>query len=181
MISVITTIFIADSYRKDCPSNSSGRRVGAGLTKSQAVKDCEPWVNQAPYFRETAREVLAVDGTSQGQEEVWLLFGNGDLLTDYKNRRDSEGNSNYTEQEAIPGCAALLKKRQWSEAIALAVKAGKITAPAHRPLKGSGPRQILRARVDPEALRRIELARKNKGQSLGDYLSEHGLTLPFSQ
>lgn len=51
--------------------------------------------------------------------------------------------------------------------------------PAHRPPKGQhGPRQTLRARVDPEARRRIELARKSKGQSLGDYLSEHGLTLP---
>ena len=52
------------------------------------------------------------------------------------------------------------------------------TRPAHRPLKGSGPRQTLVARVDPEARRRIELARKNKGQSLGDYLSEYGLGLP---
>jgi len=50
---------------------------------------------------------------------------------------------------------------------------------AHRPPKGPhGPRQVLRARVDPEALRRIEIALKNKGQSLGDYLSEHGMGLP---
>lgn len=53
------------------------------------------------------------------------------------------------------------------------------TRPAHRPTKGKhGPRQALRARVDPEAIRRIELARKNKKQSLGDYLSEYGLGLP---
>lgn len=50
--------------------------------------------------------------------------------------------------------------------------------PAHRPLKGSGPRQIVHVRVDPEAVRRIEIERKRKGQSLGDYLSEHGLALP---
>jgi hypothetical protein len=53
------------------------------------------------------------------------------------------------------------------------------TRPAHRPTKGQhGPRQALRARVDPEAIRRIELLRAARGQSLGDYLSEHGLSLP---
>ena len=52
-------------------------------------------------------------------------------------------------------------------------------AAAHRPPKGShGPRQKMTARVDPEAIRRIEIARKIAGQSLGDYLSAHGLALP---
>ena len=125
----ITSIFIANTYGKGCPSNASPTRIGVGLSKNQAIKNCEPWANQAPWFRRHAREVLAVDGTDQGEEEVWLLFGNGDLLTDYRNKPDNEGNSNYVVAEAIPGCAALLKNRQWSEAIALAVSAGKITAP----------------------------------------------------
>jgi hypothetical protein len=50
--------------------------------------------------------------------------------------------------------------------------------PAHRPLKGTQPRVVLRARVDAEALRRIDLARKNKRQSLGDIITEFGLSLP---
>jgi len=59
------------------------------------------------------------------------------------------------------------------------IAAAAIPRPAHRPPKGShGPRQTLKARVDPEAIRRIEIARKVAGQSLGDYLSEHGLGLP---
>jgi hypothetical protein len=51
--------------------------------------------------------------------------------------------------------------------------------PAHRPPKGKhGPRVVLRARVDPEAVRRIEAERLRLGLSLGDYLTRHGMGLP---
>jgi len=83
-----------------------------------------------------------------------------------------------TEASAAKRLRELYNVPSWEDLDDSLRAAGVLPRAAHRPLKGSGPRQVLRARVDPEALRRIEIDRKSKGQSLGDYLSEHGLTLP---
>ena len=59
--STITTVFVADSYGKGCPSNASGRQVGVGMTREKAIQNCEPWANQSPWFRSTAKKVIMVE------------------------------------------------------------------------------------------------------------------------
>lgn len=44
--------------------------------------------------------------------------------------------------------------------------------------KGTAPRVLMHARIDPEALKRIDAIIKKRGITLGDYWSEHGLSLP---
>jgi hypothetical protein len=51
-------------------------------------------------------------------------------------------------------------------------------APGRPPKGANGPRVNLIARVDPEARRRILAEIERRGIGLGDYLSEHGLSLP---
>lgn len=46
-----------------------------------------------------------------------------------------------------------------------------------RPRKGEDTRISLCARVDREAVALIHKERKKREQTLGDYLTEHGLTL----
>ncbi len=69
-----TTIFIADIYRKGCPSNTVGRCAGIGFTPKQAVTHCRPWNNQAPYLTTRTRSICLVDGQGSG-EEVWSVLG----------------------------------------------------------------------------------------------------------
>jgi hypothetical protein len=116
----ITTIYLANTYGKGCPSNTSGRQSGIGLTKKEAITNCRPWANQAPFFRPVAKEVLLVDGSDQNAELVYALLPES-ALYDYKNERDSEGI--ITETKLVAKCPALIKSldcKNWSEALRLA-------------------------------------------------------------
>jgi len=106
-----TTIYIADLYRKGCPSNAQGTRSGIGCTAKTAIAACRPWTNQAFYFRSRARKVLAVDGTNQGADEVNELISE-DARSFYR---------------PVPGLDTALAQRQWSVAIRLAVLNGLIS------------------------------------------------------
>lgn len=55
-------VWIADFYANDCPSNRAGRRAGVGSTRLGAIAACEPWANQAAWFRPKARSVSISDG-----------------------------------------------------------------------------------------------------------------------
>lgn len=56
------TLYIAGSYRRGCPDNGAGRRVGYGLTAEGAIADCKPWANQAAWFLPRARSIAVVNG-----------------------------------------------------------------------------------------------------------------------
>ena len=55
-------LYIADHYKKGCPSNASPRVVGYGLTRKQALADRTPWNNQAPWAGNRVRREIVVDG-----------------------------------------------------------------------------------------------------------------------
>jgi hypothetical protein len=109
-------LYVADRYRSGCPSNSFGRRVGYGLTPAQAVSNCEPYANQAPWAPRRAREVLLVDGARQGEEEAWGLLG---MPTGAE-----------TGEHLLAIRAA--ERQEWTICLRHAVAAGLIVAPAHR-------------------------------------------------
>jgi hypothetical protein len=55
-------LYIADHYKKGCPSNASPRAIGYGLTREQALADRIPWNNQAPWAGNKVRQEIVVDG-----------------------------------------------------------------------------------------------------------------------
>lgn len=77
-------LYVADTYGRGCPSNRAGRRFGVGLTSLQAINACEPWANQAPWFRRRARKLTITNGerlTDATRDYVWHVLGyawNGD-------------------------------------------------------------------------------------------------------
>ncbi len=146
------TLYVADQYGPGCPSNGSGHRVGYGLTAKQAVAACEPWGNQAAFFRRRARAVLLSDGRWLGEDDVWALLG---LPT---------GHEVGAHAEAI----AAAERMEWTTAIAKAVEAGLIAAVAHRPRRDPSVARVTRSySVHPDTVARIAAEAKRSGESAG--------------
>lgn len=101
---ITTEIRVADHYRKGCPTNRCGRRVGYGVTSKGAIADCIPWANQAPWLVRRTRQVLLTDGSDQNFEVLW------DALSGFEN--------------SVPGLLTALTDKKWSEAVRLSVAAG---------------------------------------------------------
>lgn len=67
------TIWVADNYAAGCPRNGAGRCIGLGATREGAIKACEPWANQAPWFRNKARQVTVTDEFDETDRDYEML------------------------------------------------------------------------------------------------------------
>lgn len=95
-------IRVAGQYRKGCPDNAAGRRIGYGVTSKGALDAARPWANQAPYFVRRTEGVSFTDGDHRNENVIWAAIG------DCMDGRVQK---------------ALLDK-VWSEAIKVAVEVG---------------------------------------------------------